>query len=130
MLRRMGAASGPPGPDTDRVERLRAICLSLPEAYEKLSHGEPTWFVRKSFDSLATAHHDRLAFWCPAPPGVQEELVEQEPDRFFRPPYVGPSGWIGVWFDGDDVDWDEIREIVVDAYRHVAPKKLIKLLDG
>lgn len=110
----------------DELERLRALCLALPETTERLSHGEPTWFVRgkKMFVVLAGHHHDdRLAFWCAASPGVQEELVETEPDRFFRPPYVGHRGWLGVYLDVP-VDWDEIRRIVTDAFRHVAPKTL------
>jgi hypothetical protein len=113
---------------TPHVDRLRELCLALPEATEKISHGEPTWFVRKVFVSLADHHHDdRLAFWCAAPEGVQEELVAAEPSRFFRPPYVGHRGWLGVYLDVE-VDWDEIAEIVTDAYRCVAPKKLVALL--
>jgi hypothetical protein len=112
----------------DELERLRALCLALPETTERLSHGEPTWFVRgkKTFVMFADHHHDdgRLAFWCAAPPGAQEELVEAEPDRFFRPPYVGHRGWLGVRLDVVPVDWDEIREIVAAAFRQVAPKTL------
>jgi len=116
---------------TTPVERLRAICTSLPEVTEKISHGEPTWFVRKAFVMFANHHHDdRLAFWCAAPPGEQEARVTSEPERFFRPPYVGGRGWLGVYLDVDDVDWDEIAEIVTDAYREVAPKKLVAQLDG
>ena len=117
----------------DPVERLRRLCLSLPEVTERVSHGEPAWFVRgkKTLVSLDDHHHgaDHLGFWCAAPPGVQAELVAQEPERFFRPPYVGVRGWLGVRIDGD-VDWDEIAEIVRDAYRCVAPKTLIRLLDA
>lgn len=106
------------------LERLRALCLALPEVTEKVSHGEPTWFVRKTFVMYADHHHDdRLAFWCAAPPGAQEELVAADPERFFRPPYVGGRGWLGVRLDRDP-DWDEIAEIVRDAYREVAPRKL------
>lgn len=114
----------------DPLERLRAICRALPEVTEKLSHGEPTWFVRKTFVSYADHHHDdRLAFWCAAPPGAQEELVGQAPERFFRPPYVGHRGWLGVYLDVPQ-DWTELAEIVQDAYRTVAPKKLVARLDG
>jgi hypothetical protein len=110
---------------TDPLPRLRALCLALPEVSEKLSHGEPTWFCRKVFVMYADHHHDdRLAFWCAAPPGVQEELAGQEPGRFFRPPYVGHRGWLGVYLDVP-LDWPEIAEIVEDAYREVAPKKLV-----
>ena len=113
------------------LEHLRAICASLPGVTEKLSHGEPTWFVRKTFVMFADHHHDdRLAFWCAAPPGAQEELVATDPQRFFRPPYVGVRGWVGVYLDVPDVDWTEIEEIVLDAYRQVAPKRMVAQLDG
>ncbi|MFG1945553.1 MmcQ/YjbR family DNA-binding protein [Nonomuraea sp. NPDC048826] len=115
----------------DPLERLRAICLSLPEVTERLSHGEPTWFVRgkKTFVMYADHHHDdRLAFWCAAPPGAQEELVAHDPIRFFRPPYVGHRGWLGVHLDVEGVDWDEIAELVTDAYRQIAPKSLLTQL--
>ena len=115
---------------TDPLPRLRALCLDLPEVTEKISHGEPTWFVRRTFVMYANHHHDdRLGFWCAAPPGAQEELVGTEPERFFRPPYVGHRGWLGVYLDAGDVDWDEIAEIVRDAYRTVAPKKLVAQLE-
>jgi hypothetical protein len=115
---------------TDPLSRLRALCLALPEVTEKPSHGEPTWFVRRTFVSYAAYHHDdRPAFWCAAPPGAQEELVAGDPERFFRPPYVGHRGWLGVYLDVE-VDWNEIGEIVLDAYRTVAPRKLVAQLDA
>lgn len=117
--------------DEDPLPRLRTLCLALPETTERLSHGEPTFFVRgkKVFVMYAERHHDdRVAFWCPAPVGAQEELVDSEPDRFFKPPYVGPSGWLGVYLDVE-IDWVEIDAIVRDAYRKVAPKKLVAQLD-
>src|ERR1044072_543263 len=112
------------------LDRLRALCLALPEATEKLSHGSPTWFVKKVFVTYVDDHHGDgiLGFWCAAPPGVQEEFIAVEPERYFRPPYVGHRGWLGVRLDGE-VDWTEIREIVEDAYRCVAPKKLIAELE-
>ena len=115
----------------DPLARLREICLSFPESTERLSHGEPTWFVRdkKVFVTYADHHHDdRLGFWCAAPPGAQEELVATAPERFFRPPYVGHRGWIGVYLDVP-VDWDEVTVLVEDAYRMIAPKSLVDLLD-
>lgn len=118
--------------DKNPLERLRAICLALPEATERLSHGEPTWFVqgKKTFAMFADRHHDDvLAFWCAAPDGAQEILVANDPDRFFRPPYVGHRGWIGVRLDVP-VDWDEIADLVAASYRQVAPKKLVAVLDG
>jgi hypothetical protein len=111
----------------DPVEQLRRICLALPGATERISHGEPSFFVRdkKQFVTVDDHHHgaEHLGLWCPAAPGVQEELVAQNPEQFFRPPYVGHRGWIGVRIDGDP-DWDEITEIVEDAWRAVAPKRL------
>ncbi|WP_040809081.1 MmcQ/YjbR family DNA-binding protein [Nocardia concava] len=115
----------------DVQERLREVCAGLPEVTEKLSHGEPCWFAggKKMFVMFADHHHDdRLGFWCAAPAGVQEELVAAEPDRFFRPPYVGHRGWLGVYLDVA-VDWGEIGEIVEDAYRTVATKRLVGELD-
>ncbi|SDM18190.1 MmcQ/YjbR family DNA-binding protein [Allokutzneria albata] len=116
----------------DPLEQLRKLCLALPETTERLSHGEPTWFVRdgKSFVMYADHHHDdRVGFWCAAPPGVQEEMVAEEPGRFFRPPYAGHRGWLGVYLDVE-VEWAEIGEIVEEAYRMVAPRTLVARLDG
>jgi hypothetical protein len=113
------------------LDRLRALCLALPETTERASHGEPSWFVRdkKQFVMLADHHHDdRFGFWCAAPPGAQESLVAAEPDRYFRPPYVGGRGWLGVYLDVP-VDWDDVADIVEDAYRAVAPKRLVDTLE-
>lgn len=115
----------------DPLESLRQLCLGLPETTERLSHGEPTWFVRgkTTFVMYADHHHDdRLAFWCAAPAGEQDALVASDPERFFVPPYVGHRGWLGVWLDVP-VDWDEITEIVSEAYRTVAPKRLVAELE-
>ena len=116
----------------DPLERLRQISMALPEMTERLSHGAPTWFVRDKKQVLqywGDGHHD-IEFaqvWCAAPPGVQESLVETEPDRFFRPPYVGHRGWLGVRMDGE-IDWSEMAAIVEDAYRVIAPKTLVARL--
>ena len=123
-----------PRPHPDPVERLRAICLALPEVTERLSHGAPTWFVRSKTTFVTCwvdGHHDDRFphLWCAAPPGVQAELIEAEPDRFFRPPYVGHRGWIGVRLDRA-VDWDELAGICEEAYRAVAPKRLVADLDA
>jgi len=111
---------------------VRATCLALPEVTERLSHGTPTFFVRdrKSFVMLHDDHHGdgRLALWCAAPTGAQAVLLETEPDRFFRPPYVGHRGWIGVLLDREP-DHDEIDAIIEDAYRTVAPARLVATLD-
>lgn len=119
--------------DDDSVERLRTICLALPEASERMSHGEPSWFVRdkRQFVTLSDHHHrdDHLSFWCAAAPGVQDALVEEAPNRFFVPPYVGHRGWLGVFLDVPQ-DWDELAELVIEAYRLVAPKQLVARLDA
>jgi hypothetical protein len=116
----------------DPLETLRQLCLALPETTERLSHGEPTWFVRgkKTFVMYANHHHDdRLGFWCAAPDGAQEALVGSAPERFFVPPYVGHRGWLGVRLDVP-VAWDQIADLVADAYRVVAPKGLVAELDA
>jgi hypothetical protein len=117
--------------DEKLVARLRALCMALPEANERLSHGEPTWFAGKgrSFAMLDNHHHGaaHLSAWLPQPPGVQEELIAADPARFFRPPYVGPSGWVGLVLDTKP-DWDMVASFVRDAFVHVATKKLVARL--
>jgi hypothetical protein len=117
--------------DATAVERLRKICLAFPEAGERLSHGEPTWFAGKGkvFAMLDNHHHSspHLAVWLPQPIGVQESLIDADSDSFFRPPYVGPSGWVGVVLD-DGPDWNLVERLVYDAFVHVAAKKLVAQL--
>jgi hypothetical protein len=118
----------------DRTElvRTREICLALPEVTERLSHGSPTWFAgKKTMVMFLDDHHGdgRLALWVAAPPGIQGEMVTQEPDRFFVPPYVGGRGWLGVRLDRSP-DWGEVAGIVEDAYRAVAIKRLLSQLDS
>lgn len=113
------------------MAQLRRLCVALLEVTERLSHGEATWFVRDKVSFVTTADHhhdDRVAFWCAAPDGVQEDLVASAPARFFRPPYVGHRGWLGVWLDVPQ-DWDEIAGLVGSAYRVVAPARLIGVLE-
>lgn len=110
----------------DLLTRLRRICLAFPDVTERPSQGTPTWFAggKKMFVQLwEYGHHndDFPHLWCAAPPGAQEALVAAEPARFFRPPYVGGRGWLGVRLDGD-VDWDEIGELCEDAYRVVTDR--------
>ncbi|HVM00431.1 MAG TPA: MmcQ/YjbR family DNA-binding protein [Egibacteraceae bacterium] len=115
------------------TDRLRGICGGMPEVTERVSHGAVTFFVRgkRTLCYLTDDHHGdgRLALVCPAPPGVQEEMVEAEPERFFRPPYVGHRGWIGLRLDVAP-DWQEVAGIVADAYRCVAPVTLVRRLDA
>lgn len=115
------------------LAHVREACLALPEVIERPSHGAPTFFVRgkKSFVMFHDDHHGDgiLGIWCAAEAGVQEELVRTEPERFYRPAYVGHRGWIGVRLDVD-VDWAEVARICEDAYRCVAPKTLVARLDA
>jgi hypothetical protein len=111
---------------------LRAICLGLPETTEKRAWGEPTWRVGgRLFAQLDDHHHgaEHLAVWLPAQIGVQELLVREDPARYFRPPYVGHRGWVGVRIDGRP-DWRRIADLVRDAYRLVAPPRLWRESDG
>ena len=108
------------------VDRLRAICLALPEVTEKIAWGEPTWRVGgRLFAQLDDHHHgaDHLAVWLPAPLGEQEAMIFADPERFFRPPYVGGRGWVGVRIDGRP-DWTVVARVVAQAYREVAPPRL------
>jgi hypothetical protein len=111
------------------LARVRRLCLALPETTERLSHGSPTFFVRdkKVFVNFLDDHHGdgRLALWCAAPPGTQAELVATDPERFFRPPYVGHRGWLGVRLDRG-LDWNELAGIAEDAYAEVAPAILVE----
>lgn len=111
---------------SDPLPRVRALCMSMPEATERLSHSEPAWFVRdkKLFVMYADRHHDdRVAFWCAAPDGAQRALVANAPGRFFVPPYVGHRGWLGVYLDVRQ-DWKMLAAIIEDAWRCVAPPGL------
>ena len=111
------------------LDRLREICLALPETTERLSHGTPTFFVRgkRAFLMVLTDHHGdgRFAIWCAAPAGVQGVLAENDPEKFFVPPYVGHRGWLGMRLDRG-LDWEEIAGIAEDAYVEVAPAKLVE----
>ena len=115
--------------DRDRVlERIRGLCLALPETSERLSHGSPTFFVRgkRAFLMVLMNHHGdgRFAFWCAAPEGVQQLLTEADPVKFFVPPYVGHRGWLGVRLDRGR-DWNELAGLAEDAYAEVAPATLV-----
>jgi hypothetical protein len=120
------------------LDRVREIALALPEVGERLSHGEPCFFIRDDVPlCYVHANHrgnGRVELWCPAPPGVQDEMVTAEPARFFRPPASTTgtfSDWLGVYLDTsgpDYVDWDEIAAVIGDAYRTVAPARLLEQL--
>lgn len=120
-------------------DRVRALALALPEVNERRSHGEPCFFVRDN-RPLCYFHDDhnadgRISLWCPVPLGVQDELVSANPVRFFRPePSAGGvfAQWVGVFLDSPPLsaaDWREVAEILHEAYRHVAPRSLVRLID-
>jgi hypothetical protein len=98
------------GPGDALLAKLREICLVFPEAVEAGGVGAPSFKVRDKIFAMQHRHEGRPSLWCKALPGAQEVLVGAEPERFFRPPYVGHHGWVGAWIDRDDVDW-----------RHLAP---------
>jgi len=108
--------------DAGAWERLREICMGLPDVTEKTSHGELAWSVgagkrARQFATTWDHHHDdRNAVVMAAAPGVQERVVSDAPARFFRPPYVGGRGWIGIYLDTADVDWDLIELHLRDAH--------------
>jgi len=108
------------------LPRLRRLCLALPGAWEKMSHGEPTfWVGKKMFATFASAanHHGagRHAVWCKAAHVTQDLLLTRAPDRYFRPPYVGPSGWVGIYLDRAP-DWKEVAERLAHAHELSAPR--------
>ncbi len=123
-------------PRTDhdvQLERVRRCTAALPEVVERPSHGAPAFFIRgkTNFVSFVDDHHGDgiLGIWCAAPPGEQSARLAEDPVRFFRPPYVGPRGWLGVRLDRD-VDDDLLEELVTEAWRTVAPAKLRSAFDA
>jgi hypothetical protein len=111
------------------LARVRRICLSLPETWEKISHGEPTFFVRKKvFAMCSNNHHNdgHIAVTIPAAIGIQAMLIERSPEKFYRPPYVGVRGWVGI--EIDRVSDKELTLHLHEAWRLIAPEKLHALL--
>lgn len=113
---------------TEPLERLRAVCLALPEAQETGGVGDPSFKVRDKIFAMRHQHNGRWSVWCKTPPGIQPALIASDPSRFFSPPYVGHHGWVGVYLDVP-LDWDEIADLITDSYRKTAPKRLSRLLD-
>ena len=113
-----------------QIARVRRMCLALPDTTEKLSHGEPTWFVHgKVFVMFANNHHDdgHIAVWLPVPPGVQSSLIETEPETFFYPPYVGFRGWVGI--ELARISDEDLKFHIQVAWERIAPKKLVTELN-
>jgi hypothetical protein len=107
------------------LTRLRLICLALPEAVEKATWETPTFRIRDKIFAMVDEADGRMGVWCKAPQGAQAILLAAEPDRFFRPPYVGHKGWIGVWLE-DGTDWEEVADLIGRSYRMTAPKRLLR----
>ena len=112
---------------------MRKLCLALPEAHEVEAWEAPTFRVKNKLfamyadiDNSHDAGHESV--WIKATKTNQMLMIDEDPERFFSPPYVGPSGWIGVRL-GRGVDWHEVDELLRDAYRMTAPAKLIAMLD-
>lgn len=118
---------------TDPLGVVRRICLSLPEVEERPSHGHPAWFVEggRQFATFHAAHHDnrRPHLWCAAPPGAQEALVSARPEAYFRPPYVGHRGWLGVYLDAG-LSERELEGLLIEAYRTACPARLRAALEA
>src|SRR5262249_32024149 len=118
----MGAHSTP-GDGDEALDRLRAICLALPQASEEGGVGSPTFKVRSKIFAMRHPVGGRMSVWCKAPAGAQGALVHTSPQVFFIPPYVGHHGWVGAWLDLD-LDWGHIAELIEESYRMTAPKRL------
>ena len=106
------------------LEKVRKICLSLPDTEEKIAWGEPTWRVGgRLFAMFANNHHrdGRIAVWCNAPEGAQHDIVESDPVHFFVPPYVGVNGWIGMHVD-KKLSVKAMTAILVQAYETTKAK--------
>ncbi len=112
---------------------VRRFCLSFPEVEERPTHGHPGWFVRgrKLFATYHASHHDvgRPHLWCASPLGAQEALVAAQPDTYFRPPYVGHRGWLGVYLDSG-LSQAALEGLLVEAYRTVCPPRLLAEFDA
>lgn len=109
----------------DQIARVRRVCAALPETTERFSHGEPTFFVRnKVFVMFANNHHGdgHIAVWLPVPPGFQEGLIETSPEVFFKPPYVGARGWVGI--ELERVSDADLQMYISMAWELIAPKRL------
>ena len=120
----------PPKERTPAIEaviaRVSELCLALPDVTEVMAWGEPTWRARgKLFAMFDTHHHGNphLSVWLAAPPGAQAALIDADPERFWRPPYLGHRGWVGMRLDGRP-DWAEVAALVRRSYRMTAPKRL------
>ncbi len=116
-------------PRRTALDRLRELCLALPEAKERQTWGDATFRVRDRIFAMHRTADGVSTMWCKAPPGAQAILIDADPDRFFAPPYVGPKGWIGVRLS-PGADWDEVAGLLRRSYRMTAPRRLAAKLDA
>ena len=108
------------------IAPLRELCLAYPEAVEAEAFGSPTFQVRSKNFAMVHKPDHRVAVWCKAPPGAQEAWIATDPDRYYKPPYLGPTGWVAAWISPEcDPDWEAIAEMIDESYRLVAPKRLV-----
>ncbi|MCV0393907.1 MAG: MmcQ/YjbR family DNA-binding protein [Rhizobiaceae bacterium] len=112
----------------DAWQRVRQICLGLPEAVEKEAWGDPTFRVKERIFAMVKRGDGRISVWMKAPDGSQEMLTAAAPERFFRPPYVGHKGWIGMWLDNGP-DWDEAARRIATSYALIAPRRLARMVE-
>lgn len=114
------------------LERVRALALALPRAVEKISHGMPVFFIDKGKSFawfLDDLHGSGITAVAVKTSGPEEQamLVEADPDLYYRPPYLAPSGWIGVRLDGEEVDWDHVGDRIATSWELVAPRRLLEM---
>ena len=114
------------------LERVREICLALPESAERLSHGAPGFHIEKGkfFAYFSNNHHDDgiIAVHVKTS-GADEQamLIEADPDSYYKPPYLGPSGWIGIRLDRAELDWDRVADRIAYSWELVAPRRLLEM---
>ena len=126
-IRRIKVSAGPAPKldgDGEHLRRVRRMALALPETSEKLSHGEPTFFVNKKvFAMFADNHHNHgsIAVWLPAPPGLQQQLIRENSKTYFKPPYVGVRGWIGI--ELENIDDEELSVHIRESWQMIASKR-------
>jgi len=116
--------------DDEIMAPLREICLDYPEAVEAEAFGSPTFQIRTKNFAMVHKPDARVSVWCKAPPGAQEAYIASEPDRYYKPPYLGPKGWIAAWISPEShPDWAAIADMIDESYRLIAPKRLVAGLD-
>jgi predicted DNA-binding protein (MmcQ/YjbR family) len=113
----------------DVADRIREICLALPEAEERETWGQPTFRVREKIFALIRQDDGGLSVWCKAAPGILQALIASAPEHFFYPPYVGHKGWIGIRTDRD-IDWEDVTDLIADSFHLIAPRKLVARMSG